>query len=148
MFDDPRKELKRLQDELLAAEEEDAVEDDLSDIADLLEEYTAEDEDYEACFEENYEDEYDQPQYRNYANGYGAKVRNYANGYGQGTARSAPRSVPEEQPLDEDSVLYRDDYLESRKKPKEKGVRGLVILACLETLGILAVLVRWILWLI
>lgn len=146
MFDDPKKELKRLQAELLAAEEEEYVEDDLSDIEDLLEEYTSEDDGIDAMFEGNYEDEYDQPLYRNYANGYGSQVRNYANGYGRGAARHEPEE-PEFD--DEDSVLYKDDYLVSRKKKpkKEKGTRGLVFLACLETLGIVAILIRWILWL-
>ena len=34
------------------------------------------------------------------------------------------------------------------KKKKEKGVGGLVFLACLETLGIVAVLLRWVIWLL
>lgn len=35
------------------------------------------------------------------------------------------------------------------KKPgKEKGIGGLVFLACLETLGIIAVLLWWVLWLL
>ena len=41
MFDDPRKELQRMQQELLAAEEEEW--DDLSDIQDLLDDYEEED---------------------------------------------------------------------------------------------------------
>jgi len=71
VFDDPRKELQRLQQELLAEEEE--------DLEDLMEEYA--EEDYESFFQEDYEDEYTQePFYRNFSNRYGADVRNFANG--------------------------------------------------------------------
>ena len=134
MFDDPKKELRRLQDELLAAEaEEEWVDDDLEGIEELLEDYGEEaEESYEAYFEENYEDEYEEfrrpPVYRNYANGYGRRG-----------------AEPEED--DEDAALYTDVFTEKPAKPKEKGVRGLVILACLETLAILAVVGWWIAWL-
>ena len=61
VFDDPRRELLRLQQELLAEEEE--------ELDDLMEEYA--DEDYESFFQEDYEDEYEQePFYRKSADGY------------------------------------------------------------------------------
>ena len=52
IFDDPKKELQRLQQQLLADEEE--------NLDDLVEEY---EEDYEEFFEEDYEDEYEQEDY-------------------------------------------------------------------------------------
>ena len=61
VFDDPRRELQRLQQELLAEEDE--------ELDDLMEEYA--DEDYENYFQEDYEDEYEQePFYRKQNNGY------------------------------------------------------------------------------
>ena len=61
VFDNPRRELQRLQQELLAEENE--------ELDDLMEEYA--DEDYENYFQEDYEDEYEQePFYRKQSNGY------------------------------------------------------------------------------
>ena len=53
-----------------------------------------------------------------------APVRNYANGYGQPQSRPAPVEPP---------------------MPKGKGIRGLVILASLEVLGILGLAAYWVL---
>lgn len=57
--------------------------------------------------------------------------------------------------LEEEEESKRADYsAPPRKSPqekkvrKEKGVGGLVFLACLETLGIIAVLIWWALWLL
>lgn len=127
MFDDPKKELQRLQDELLAAEDEEW--DDLSDIQDLLDDYEEEDS-VEAIMEEFGAQE--QPRYQNYANGYGR-------------ATAAPAYYEEEEPeLEDDAVVYREDARKKKKKDKkEKGVGGLVFLAILETLGILAIAAWW-----
>ena len=59
-------------------------------------------------------------------------IRNFANGYG--------RAVPNE-PLgtDGDEILAEDE-----PAPAQKGVKGLVILACLECLGIAAIAVYWV----
>ena len=68
-----------------------------------------------------YEEEEEEPDWQEPA------VRNFANGYGWG--RPVYSDVPEE---------YSDE-------PREKGVRGLVILACLELLGIGALVAYWLL---
>ncbi len=122
MFDDPKKELQRLQKELL--EEEEGQWDDLRDIQDILEEYEEEDS-VEAIIREFGAESRREPAYQNYANGYGRR-----------------RDAFEETPgLEDDAVLYREDARGKRKK--EKGLGGLVFLAVLETLGILAIAAWW-----
>ena len=60
IFDDPKKELQRLQQRLLAEEAE--------EMEDLMDEYN--EEDYEDFFEEEYEEEYEQEDYlRNFTSG-------------------------------------------------------------------------------
>ncbi len=131
MFDDPKKELQRLQDELLAAEEEEW--DDLSDIQDLLDDYEEEDS-VESLLQEFGADAEEEPRYQNYANGYGRRP-----------ARPVyeEEAVPE---LDDDAVLYREDARtkkKAKKEKKEKGIGCLVFLAVLETMGILAIAAWW-----
>ena len=141
IFDDPKKELKRMEEELFAAEEEQWEEaDDLSDIRSLLRDY--DDEDYQEFFQE----EEDEPAYRNYANDYGRPVRNYANNYGRKRA-SVAYEEEEEEYLDDDAVLYRDDY-RNAKHSKEKGVRGLLVIVILEILAIIGILGWWLSWLL
>ena len=125
MFDDPKNTLRRMEEELRAAEyeEEEAEPDDGFGYADdsWLEEAKAligEDEEIPI---------------RNHANGYGARPRNYA--------MYDNREVYDEE-LDDAAVLYAQ---EPRKK---KGIGGLVLLALLEVLGILAVLWWWVRWLL
>lgn len=147
MFDDPRKELKRLQEELLAEEAEypeeepetpGGFDDELEDILELIRDEK----------QDRPREYYQEPMYRNFANNYGREqVRNYANNYGRGMSDA----LMEENVDDDDSALYADEYYdrEPRKKKKEKGIRGLVILAVLEVLGIVAIAAWWVkfLWL-
>lgn len=54
---------------------------------------------------------------------------------------------------EDDLAVYSDAPAAPRRKKgkkskKEKGIGGLVFLACLETLGIIAVLLWWVLWLL
>lgn len=126
MFDDPRKELQRMQQELLAAEEEEW--DDLSDIQDLLDDYEEEDS-IEALLAEFGTEE--------------TPVRNYANSYGGRSARPVFDYQETDDELDDDAVLYREDARKKKGKKKEKGVGGLVFLAVLETIGILAIAAWW-----
>lgn len=128
MFDDPKKELRRLQAELLAEEE---PADDLDDIGELLEGY--EEEGYEDCFEEDYEEEYGQFQRP-------SEYRNFANGYGQAMTEAL---MAEE--ADADRVLYRDDYRKAKRK-RRKGVRGLIVLAILEMAAIVLLVGWWLMW--
>ena len=131
MFDDPRKELRRLEEQLLAEEDpgpdvpEDALwlDDELEEARRLLGDEMPDDEEEE--------DEDPEPMvYRNFANGYGRR-------------QSVP--VRNRDRFDRDLEEYSDQV---HDEPREKGVRGLVILACLELLGIAAVIVYWLLFLL
>ena len=131
MFDDPRKELRRLEEQLLAEEDpgpdvpEDTLrmDDELEEARRLLGDEMPDDEEEE--------DEDPEPMvYRNFANGYGRR-------------QSVP--VRNRDRFDRDLEEYSDQV---HDEPREKGVRGLVILACLELLGIAAVIVYWRLFLL
>ena len=75
-------------------------------------------------------------------------------------ADSAPRKQAFDYDAEEedDSTVYAPSKKQVRAKTraqkkakkakKEKGVGGLVFLACLETLGIVAVLLWWVIWLL
>ncbi len=115
MFDDPQKELRRLERQLLAEEEpEDDWEDDLDEAHRLL---------GDAEPEEDLPEEFP---LRNYANGYGRGVRNRDRG-------------------DVDLEEYSSQVYEP---PGKKGIGGLLLLLLLEIIGILAVVVYWILFLL
>lgn len=122
MFDDPKEELRRLESRLLEEEEReepeetDSGEDWLAEAHRLLgEDAGADDEEAPGSIRVHGE-----PAVRNFANGYG-RVRN--------TDRA-----------DLDMEEYSDQIYDA---PREKGLRGLIILACLETLGIVAVMAYW-----
>lgn len=152
MFDDPRKELQRMEAQLLASEqqpaapaqEDDWLERELAEAHRLLGDdvpsgaASRSDMDQTQVYR-NYANGYgQQPPVRNYANGYGQQppVRNYANGYG---TRTAP--APAEEEIDEEY----SDQVEEEVPVKEKGVGFLTFLACVEALGILGVVVYWLL---
>ena len=123
MFDDPKKDLKRLEQQLLA---EEAKEDPAEDL-----------------FEEE-EDWLDVQLREAHALLDGPAVR-----------RSEPEDVFRflEEDVQENTAAVSGKSRpaspkEERKKRKEKGVGGLVFLACLETLGIIAVLLWWATWLL
>ena len=138
--------LWRLEQELIAAEEEE-LEEEESDLEKYLEEEISEEEDYEDCFESEYEEEYDQePFYRNHANGYGETVKNYANRYGRGS----PRRFDDDDFFDEGDfedgdVLYRKDYKKAKRKKRRQNF-GLLVLAILELAGIAAIILWWLSW--
>ena len=102
MFDDPKKELERLQ-QLLDGEDDRWLDDQLAEAHRLMGDPVPEEE----------------PP---------AEVRRFR---GRNT-----------DPADVDMVGYSDEI---HDEPKKKGVRGLVILACLELLGIAAVAAYWLL---
>ena len=120
MFDDPKNTLRRMEEELRAAEYEEEAEPEYEDDDWLADAKALIGEDEEIPI-------------RNHANGYGTRPRNYA--------MYDNREVYDEE-LDDDAVLYAE---EPRKK---KGIGGLVLLALLEVLGILAVLWWWARWLL
>lgn len=137
MFDDPKKNLRWMEDELLA--EEEAPEEpggELEDILQLLDDWDREDSD-------DLRKVVDVP-IRNHANGYGEtdQPRNYANGYG---ARPA---APGNYAVHFDNALYADDAVDDsaavfEEPEKRKGVGGLWIVFLLELIGILGVILWW-----
>lgn len=123
MARDQEEELQRLDEALWEDEDWEDEEDDQED-EDLLEEET---------LDQLLHDEAPGSGsriYRNYSNGYGQKLRNYASGY---RAYNSDRCD-----------VDLDDYSESVRKEKPAGA-GLVILACVLTAGIVAVLIWWLL---
>ncbi|MGN0978050.1 MAG: hypothetical protein ACI4PH_08355 [Faecousia sp.] len=123
MFDDPKNTLRRMEEELRAAEYEEEAEEpdgefDYADDSWL--------EDAKALIGED-----EEIPIRNHANGYGTRPRNYA-----------MYEEYDEEELDEDAVLY------AQEPQKKKGIGGLVLLALLEVLGILVVLWWWARWLL
>ena len=102
MFDDPRKNLRRMEDALLDEELEEIL-------------YGEEEDD------EEYAESYRQPRIR------------------KGKRQDFHRAVYEDEDDDEDRYMLL---------PKKKGIKGLVFLAVLELIAILAVLGWWLQWLI
>jgi hypothetical protein len=119
MFDDPKKELQRLQQELLAEEEN--TEPDFPVEDDWLDRELA-----EAKALSGYQEPAQPP------------VRNYANGYG--TGQPAYKAPGEEADPELDTYSDEEPVVE-----QEKSVKGFVILACLEALGIVGIIVYWLL---
>ena len=97
MFDDPQKELKQLEEQLLQNEMDD----------DAFERF------YHEILEE----------------------------FGSGSEQEAPRAVAPKAR----TGAYKDTPRAVAPKKKQKGVRGLVILICLELLGIAGVVLWWML---
>ena len=119
MFDDPKKELEQLEEKLLAAEDDDWLDKQLSEAKALIG---------------------DAPRKKRPANG--NAYRNYANSYG----KEAPKT--QAAPKKKEPQVYADEYEEEEEVPKEKGVRGLIILAVAETLGIVGIIAYWLIHLL
>lgn len=117
VFDDPKKELKRLERELLAEEDDHWLDDQLAQAHALLGD-TSETEDMDAT--RIYRDASEMP------------VRNYANGY------TAPRKL-----YDYDEQYVDEPQEDLSDVPREKGIGGLIVLALFEMLAIAIVLVYW-----
>lgn len=141
VFDDPKRELRRLHEQLLAEAEE--------DIEELVEEF--EEEDYRDFFEEDYQEEYDQePFIRNYSNRYGSDIRNFANGY---RGRDLQEDEEEEDWDDDDREPYalmveskkeRKRRLREEKQASQKGGGFLKFMLILELMGLLGILMWWV----
>lgn len=119
MFDNPKKELQRLQRELLAAEdpewEPEAEEDEDPD--------AALDEMKHLLQEDAWDESYREPLYQRY--------------------------VPQEEGWDEEEDGYLDTEDEDEDPASRKNrssIRGLVVAMILETLALVAVLLWWLLW--
>ena len=105
MFDDPKKELQRLEEELLAA--------DVSEEALLAEDMSKEE--FDLMYDEILEE-------------YGATP--------QAQPEQAPTAIT---PDADDSYIDYDQYIQ----PTAKSNRGLVIAICLESLGIVGLVIWW-----
>lgn len=158
MFDDPSRELRRLEEELLAEEEEEEeFEPSEEEAYGEYDEFFDEDDLNDALYgsDQGWVDNLDEllsgePEVRNHANGYGTRKQPPQKKVSQASkkkekkakkAKKAPVYEEEEyEQLDEDAAVFDEDY-------KEKGIGGLVFLAILEIIGILAVVLWWIQWL-
>ena len=116
MFDDPKKELQELEDQLLAAEgRDDTAELDQAQFEaiydEILEEFGPKEASHAAPMPPS-----DPP------------IRNFANGYGkyQSLGHDGDEILPDDEPV-----------------VPEKSIRGLVILACLECAAIAGLAVYW-----
>ena len=126
MFDDPKKELRRMEQALWEAEEEA-----------LLEQSGQEDDDLEELLQEQWLTEDALAQQEN------IPIRNHANNYGRRPGNFAP---------DIQRTVYDDeadvqDRAVTPAEPEKKGVGGLFLLLLLEILGILLVILWWVKWL-
>ena len=139
MFRDTKEELRRLEEELLAAEREAS---EMARADRLLEEFLAEEDDYDDS-EEDFMQDYPaglvagQNGYRNYSNNYG-QPQNYGQNPNYGRPQTPP-PVYNTDWTDEDLEDYSDEVYE---QPKDD-LRGLVVLAMFLLAGILGVLAFW-----
>ena len=140
MFRDTKEELRRLEEELLAAEREAS---EMARADRLLEEFLAEEDDYDDS-EEDFMQDYPaglvagQNGYRNYSNNYGQTPQNYGQNPNYGRPQTPP-PVYNTDWTDEDLEDYSDEVYE---QPKDD-LRGLVVLAMFLLAGILGVLAFW-----
>ena len=122
MFDDPNKELNRLQNELLSGD----FDDDLAGLDDLLKDY--EPTDMDEFFQEK-------PKHK-------AEVE-----VKRPAARKDLADEMSEMLLDEDEDEFADDDEEEQikepKPQKEKGVGGLIAICVAETVAIIGLLAWW-----
>ena len=149
--------LQRLNEELLAEEEE-----YIEDYEDEYDEEPDETDIAELLGEEEDEAEENTIFYRNHANGYGADIRNYTNRYGKGNPlQFDDEEYGEDDDLEDEEFLYRDDYRRAKKHQKktkraekkaarkERTVKlGLAILALIELIAIGGIIAWWISWIV
>lgn len=138
MHDDPRKTLKWLEQELLA---EDTLHRDFSKLPDK--DYHKDEELLELVDTLIAEESQPEPPVRNFANQYGRVSK------GERAARTqAPKHLEESAyvPVKTKKQLRREAKLQSRAEKKagvNRNIKGLVFLAMVEVLGILAILGWW-----
>ena len=131
MFDDPRGKLYWMEEELLSEEEDGESEYD-EIFEDFGEEFAEADPDGQFLRELNDllgDEEEPLPRSRSRAVEY-------------------PRTVFADETFDESTAVLVEKRHSKQRLPKNKRIRGLVILACLEILGIFAVIGWWLRWLI
>ena len=140
MFDDPRKNLHWMEQELLA-EEEPEQPDEIYDTfgGEFQEPYGQYDDDaLMDLVDELIEEEAPEPPVRNFANGYGRR---------RNPAVDFSRTVYVDEEFDESAAVLVGEPPKKKAK-KKKGIKGLVFLAFLEILGILAIIGWWLQWLV
>lgn len=140
MFDDPRKNLHWMEQELLA-EEDPEQPDEIYDTfsGEFQEPYGQYDDDaLMDLVDELIEEEAPEPPVRNFANGYGRR---------RNPAVDFSRTVYADEEFDESAAVLVGEPPKKKAK-KKKGIKGLVFLAFLEILGILAIIGWWLQWLI
>lgn len=130
MFDNPNKELQRLQAQLLSEEEE--------ELDELMDAYNQED--YQELFEEDYEEECSQEPY----------FRGYVKAEREKRIFDEIQNVFEEEDEEEPFALFVEEKrgLFGRKKrvpvQEKKQNKGLKIMLLLEIIAILCVLIWWV----
>ena len=139
MFDDPKKELQRLQQQLLAEDED--------ELNDLMEEYA--DEDYEDFFDEDYEEEYDQEDYlRHFSGGYEDRDRSNRGNSIFDEIEDAFDEDEDDEPfalfVENKRGLFGRRKVVSQKKGKKITSRGFKIMILLEIIAILCVAIWWV----
>lgn len=150
MRDDPRRNLKWLEQELLAEDEvfhsfDGSPEMDYEDGEDLLElvDMLLEDEAEETEWEPE-----EEPPIRNFANNYGRTSK------GERAERAHAAKHQDESvfvPVKTKKQLRREAKLQKREEKKagiNRNLKGLTVLAILECIGILAIIGWWLQWLI
>ena len=130
MFDDPQKELEQLQAKIL--EQEDWFEKELDSAKRMIGDMSASGKPQSAAAQPKAAPVTSAP---TAAAAKTAPVRNYANGYGTQPIRKNVQPLKPE-----------EDYDREELEPKKKGIRGLVILALLETAGILVLGGYWLMY--
>ena len=158
MFDNPNEELKRLEEQLLKAEETDAEFDRFYD--EVYDEYGIQDVDFDDV--EDLLADTPVEVVRNYANGYGDEdetpvwsepVRQEApHQYDapqrpvqqRPVQRPAQQRPVQQRPQNPNRPVHDDGSRYAAPVKKEKGVRGLVITACIECAGIVALVLWWV----
>lgn len=147
MFDNPNQELKRLEDELLKAEMTDEEFERFYD--DIIEEFGPAKENDEDLLKGS-----PVSSVRNYANGYGAQTRPAAKPQPaqaqQRPAQQRPQQTANPQRPQQRTTRQNPGQPGAAKRPvepqsKDAGIKGLVITACVECAGIVAVVLWWML---
>lgn len=137
LFDDPKKELQRLQQQLLAEDDEEMDE--------FLEEF--QDEDYEAFFEDDYEEEYEHEDYlRHFSGGYGKTIGKREKSIFDEIEDAFEEEYDEEEPF-AIFVEEKRNIFGKRKviSGKRRGTsRGFKIMILLEIIAILCVAIWWV----
>lgn len=136
MFDDPRKNLKRIEEELWAAEYEEEPQEETAFPGDV---FSFRDSDWLQDTRAELPEE-EEPAIRNFANGYGRRRGNDAEDF--------HRTVYADEEMDENSAVFVEKRKKQKKEKKKKRSSGcLVFLILLELIGLAGIGWWWYRWL-